>query len=203
MVDCMRYFGGLELCVCSIHSFNKQSYSRIFGSSTADRHTITVYLLLIPLSLSHITRITIAVRLLTSSVFTVMFTTPVSALAYAMPHPRHAYHDEHGKLVAIEGIQQDRHVEAPHEGVDGVGHGQNDESDQQHQQDEAGVALQLSTPHRPYHAARRGLHEARETGVGADCAGGAGDEEAKLAALLAQPRADGGGEEVESEEACE
>ena len=36
-------------------------------------------------------------------------------------------------------------MEAPHEGVDGVGHGQNDESDQQHQQDEAGVALQLST----------------------------------------------------------
>ena len=124
----MRYFGVLELCVCSIHCFNKQSYSRIFGRSTADRHTTSVYLLLIPLSLSHITRIAIAVRLLTSSVFTVMFTTPVSALAYAMPHHRHAYHDEHGKLVAIEGVQQDRHVEAPHEGVDGVGHGQNDES---------------------------------------------------------------------------
>ena len=130
-----------------------------------------------------------------------MFTTPVSTFAYSVSSQSDAYHDKHGKLVAVEGSKQQRHVEVSHEGVDRVGNGQNDEGDKQHQEDEGGVTLRVHPVKHSYHSPRRRLHEGGEAGVGRGSAGGADRKEAKVVLLLLQARADGCREKVQGEEA--
>ena len=147
--DCMRYFSVFEWCVCS--EFNNGTVTLVTLSLSAARDSRRSTTRCIYPSLANGTltpRGSPATSSCSPAASSPSCSQSPSARSPTLDRSSRRYHDEHGELVPVERLEQERDVEGGAEPVHRIRHIQYDQRDEQHQQHVARVALHLTVlPH--------------------------------------------------------